>query len=664
MFLFKNKQAKGEKTQSEETTVQLEDKSERELSFPSLVDNAMNDGITFHTDHFRLQSGLGHIKYGRAFFIKPSGYPRTVRIGWLEGFFTSDDMDCSIHIEPFNRTVAVKKLQNKIDELEAVVISAQKNENYARVEESMQKINDTKFLQNQIRNNLNGLYYVSVQATVYADSYEELNEKCVVIERTIAGESIELISAYGRQKEGWLSTLPLGRNFLEKSDRNLDQQALTAIFPHSSSKLNHTGGMPIGIYGNEYVYFNQFDTRLNNYNLGVFGESGAGKGVFIKTLIGRGFLQGINRVLIIDVEPEYLDLTRALNGVIIQIQSDASSEGASLINPLDIYAEKEIKNKNTDDEHIIARVNLNEKIKEAIEFFKVMKESTSGNGAVLTPVELGVLNEILEKLYKQRGITEDPDSLYEDAEYIADDGSLFWGKKYIEMPTITDVYLELENRFNNGYQELRELCSVVRLFTKGRAFGFFDGQTKLIGDTNVDLDKAPIVTFDISRLSSSGIERPLAQHVLMTYSWNRFIKNDPKTKKRFLQDEAWMTLRYKSWIEFFKLLSARGRKWNVSLTLVSQRFEMFARSPEASDIIAQLNSVAFMKQSDQDIEPILDIFRFSDEVGQMIRTMDTGDVLLKAGKEVVAFRSEPTPGEWKYLNTNQNIKVSDIINQG
>lgn len=632
--------------------------AEKEISFPSLIDNAMNDGITFHNDHFRIQTGLGSIKYGRSFFVKPSGYPRTVIINWLDGLFNGDDMDVSVHVEPFQRTEALRKLKNKIDQLETVYYSASKNDNIARIEETLQKLNDTKLLRDQIRNNQNGLYYVSIQATVYADSLTELTQRCVDVETTLGGESIELINAYGRQREGFLSTLPLGQNYLDKSSRNLDQLALTFIFPHSSSKLNHTGGMPIGVYGNEYVYFNNFDQKLNNYNVGIFGESGAGKGVFVKQIIGRGFMDGISRVVIFDVEPEYVDLTLALGGVVIVLRSDSYKGKSSRINPLDIYVEREIVNKNTPDEHFIERVNINEKVKEAIEFFKVMKESATGNGAAnLTPIELGNLDEILYKLYSDRGITEDPSSIYREFEEIDENNKIIWVKKYIEMPTISDVYEEIDNRINSGVGGLEGLRDIVGLFKRGRAFGMFDGQTELIMDSQVDLDTAPIIDFDISRLSENGIERPLAQHVLNIWTWNRFIKNDPKPKKRVVQDEAWMMLKYPSMMDFFKLLSARGRKWNVSLTLVSQRYEMFHRTEEAQDVIAQLNTVAFMKQSDQDIMPILETFKFSEEVGQMIRTADTGDVILKAGKEIVAFRSEPTPDEWVYLNTNQNISV-------
>ncbi|MFC5450660.1 VirB4 family type IV secretion system protein [Paenibacillus aestuarii] len=629
----------------------------RPLSFPSLVDNMLNEGITFYKDHFEIQSGLGALRYGRSFYVKPSGYPRTVRIGWLDGFFGGDDLDVSVHIDPFDRTNAIKKLQDKIDELDTVIHSAAKRDDQGKLEDSYQKKEDTKGLQRLIKNNRNGLYYVSVQATVYADSVEHLNAKCVEIESELGGESIELVNCYGRQREGFLSSLPLGKNFLPKSDRNLDQLSLTAIFPHSSSKLNHSGDtMPIGRYGREYVYFNNFDKKLNNYSVGVFGESGAGKGVMVKQLIGRGPMSGITRHIILDVEPEYVALTHALGGIVIEIKA-SKEENVNRINPMDIYPEKEVHNRGDADEYVTEKININEKIKELIEFFKVMKESCSPESKGLTPVEIGVLNDILEELYKARGITENAESIYQQVETVDDNGKIIWQRKYIDMPTISDVYKALEAQRNQGYEELKDLCNVVKLFTRGKAFGMFDGQTRIEMGYNVSLDDAPIITFDISKLSANGIERPLAQHVLMTWTWNRFITSDPKRKKRVIVDEAWMMLKYQSMLEWLKLLSARGRKWNTSLTLVSQRYEMFSRSEASRDVIAQLNTVIFMKQSDEDINPILETFNFAPEVGEMIRTADTGDVIMKAGKEIVAFRSEPTPDEWAYLNTNMNVEV-------
>lgn len=637
---------------------------------PHILDNISNEGVIFHADHFQQQTGLGKTMYGRSFYFKPSGYPADVPVNWLDSLLNGDDLDVSVHIEPYDRTDAVRQLKDKMDEYETVAHSANDRGDQHKYEAALHDYHDAKALRDEIRANTNGLFYVSISGLIYADSLYQLNEKSVTIEREMAGKSIEIVNAFDKQKEGWLSTMPLATNYLTKSYRNLDRNSLTALFPHLSSKLNHTGGMPIGIYGREYIYYNNFDSSLTNYNVGIFGESGAGKGVFVKQLIGRGFSDGISKVVIMDVEPEYIGLTRALGGIVIEIRSDESSENASKINPLDIYVEKEVHNRYQPDEYVVEKVNVNEKVKEAIEFFKVMKESASPQNPHLTPFELNSLDRILLNLYRDVcQITEDPNSLYELTDTISDNGEITFVKKYKRMPQISDVHNEILKLIEDSAKGLDELESVVALFVEGRAFGMFDCQTKILGPDGRELpqetlDISPIVNFDISRLSKSGIERPLAQHVLMTWIWNRFILNDPKSKKRVIQDEAWMMLDYPSMISFFKLLSARGRKWNVALTLVSQRYEMFDRSKEAQDVIAQLSTVAFMKQPDQDIEPILRTFKFSDDVGRMIRTADTGDVIMKAGKEIVYFKSTPTPSEWRFINTNQNIEVSQLVNGG
>ncbi|QNR65112.1 VirB4 family type IV secretion system protein [Paenibacillus peoriae] len=656
LFNKKKQVPKNDSAQSDRISMDKGKEDSRELSFPSMIDNLANEGITFEKDHFEIQTGLGDVKYGRSFFVKPSGYPRTVRIGWLEGLFSGDDMDVSVHIEPLDRTAAIKKLQKKIDEFETVVYSAANRNEGAKIEDSIQKRDDAKFLQRQIKNNQNGLYYVSVQGTIFASNLNDLNAKSREIERILGGESIEIINAYGRQKDGFLSCLPLGKNYLEKTDRNLDQLSLTAIFPHASSKLNHKGGFPIGRFGRDYVYYNNFDISLNNYSMGIFGVSGSGKSVLVKQIIGRGFMDGIMKNVIIDCEPEYIALTKVLGGIVIPIYP-SKSEQASRINPYDIFPEKEIINKGEENEYTVEKININEKVKELLEFFKVMKESLTRDSHGLTPIEIEVLDDVLEEMYLSRGITEDPESIYENVEDIDSAGRITYRRKYIDMPTISETYEKLCKIRDEHYPEIKELCTIVHLFTRKKAFGMFDGQTQIASDSGISLDAAPVVTFDISKLSSNGIERPLAQHVLMTWVWNRFIVSDPKVKKRVIIDEAWMMIKYNTMMEWLKQLSARGRKWNVSLTLVSQRYEMFDRTEAARDVVAQFETVCFLKQSDQDIMPILNTYRLSEDVGNMIRTANTGDVIMKAGKQIVSFRSEPTPDEWAYLNTNQNIQM-------
>lgn len=629
---------------------------DKPFDYPSLVESISNDGITFYKDHFVLQTGLGTLQYGRSLFVKRSGYPRSVGVGWLDELFNGDDVDCSVHIDPIERNMAIKKLQDKIDQLDIVMHAALERGDHAKYEDSLQKKEDSKYLQREIKNNQNGLFYVSVQATVFADTLDELNEKCVLLDNKLGG-TIELLNAYNRQAEGFKSCLPLGKNYLAHTDRNLDQRSITGMFPHNSSKLNHTGGFPIGRYGNEFVYYNNFDDTLTNYSIGIFGESGIGKSVLVKQMIGRGFSDNIEKVVIIDCEPEYVELTKVLGGVVIPLYPVSDDVESTIINPHDIYPEKDVYLKGTPQEYYVERVKINDKVKELIEFYKIMKQSVNGRHVILNAIEISALNEILMKAYRNRNITEDPESLYEQTQTFDEHGELIYKTKYIEMPTISEVAMELQRKFEEGYEELKELISIVRLFSKGSAFGMFDGQTKIIseGSTYNKIEDAPVITFDISRLSPDGIERPLAMHVVTTWVWNRFIVSNPKIKKRVMIDEAWQMIPYPSMMNWLKVLSLRGRKWNTSLTLVSQRYEMFDRDETAKDVVSQFSTTIFLKQAEQDKEPIMNSFNLSEDVGNMLLSFGKGDVLMKANQQIVYFKSEPTPEEWKYLNTNQNI---------
>jgi type IV secretory pathway VirB4 component len=625
--------------------------------FPSVLDVVMNDGLSFEKDHFMIQTGLGKVRYGRAFFVKPSGYPRTVPIGWIEELYRYDDVDVSVHVEPIGRNDSLKKIQKQIDKLETVMIGAEKRANSSLVRDTQTKLREASKLQEEIRMNVNGLFYVSVLATLYADSLEDLNLLSVQLEDRVGGNSIHLLNAFYRQKEGFLSVLPLGKNHLLDTQRNLDRRALAAIFPHGSSRLSHEGGIPIGRnqMDGEFIYFNNFDMSLDNYNFSIFGRSGSGKSYFSKSIVGRGLMDGI-KTWIVDVEPEYVALTKALGGIVIPIRMDSDIR----INPLDLFPTEEVVRIGGQQETVIQKVNVQDKIAEMIQFFRVMVESSDAAGSGLNPIELGVLVETLKSLYEKREITSDPNSLYEFKEAEMIDGTIKWGKRMKEMPTISEVLAAVSTFRPNYGGQLERLIQVIRLFTKQGSFSLFDGQTYLGEGVEFNLESSPVVTFDISKLSKSSLETPLAMIAIIHWIWSRFVIRYPKQKKRTLIDEAWMLLEYQSMVDFLEILSLRGRKRNHSLTIVSQKYDRFAQHPRANAIISQSGTIAFLRQSETDIDAILQTFKFSNHVGELIMTADKGDTIMRSGNEIVAFFTQAAPSEEPYLNTNQNLENEHV----
>jgi type IV secretory pathway VirB4 component len=627
------------------------------LNIPSVLDIIVNDGICFEKDHLVIQTGLGKIRYGRSFFVKPSGYPRTVPIGWIDELYRYDDVDVSIHVDPIGRNDSLKKIQRQIDKLETVLIGAEKRANSSLVRDTQTKLREASKLQEEIRMNINGLFYVSVLATIYADTLEDLNLLSIQLEDRVGGNSIHILNAFYRQKEGFLSVLPLGKNHLTDTQRNLDRRALAAIFPHGSSRLSHEGGIPIGRSqtDGEFIYYNNFDYSLDNYNLSIFGRSGSGKSYFSKSIVGRGLMDGI-RTWMIDVEPEYVAVTKALGGIVIPIRVDSKIR----INPLDVFPTEEVIRYGNQQEAIIQKVHLQDKIAEMIQFFRVMVESADPSNGGLTPIELGVLDETLKKLYERTGITEDPSTLYEHKAMELGDSTIRWGKALKEMPTITDVYEAIKAYPVDDKHQLDRILHVIRLFTKEGSFGLFDGQTYLGEDVEINLESAPVVTFDISKLSKNGLETPLAMIAIIHWIWSRFVIRNPKQKKRTLIDEAWMMLEYESMVDFLEILSLRGRKRNHSLTIVSQKYDRFAQHPKANAIISQSGTIAFLRQSETDVDAILQTFKFSNHVGELIITADKGDTIMRSGNEIVAFFTQAAPSEEPYLNTNQNLENENV----
>lgn len=629
----------------------------RKAEIPSVLDVVANEGVSFEKDYFLIQTALGKTRYARSFFVKPSGYPRTVPIGWIDELYRHYDIDVSVHIEPIGRNESLKKLQKQIEKLETVLLGAEKRGNSSLVRDTQTKLREASRLQEEIRMNINGLFYVSVQASLYAESLEELNLLSVQLEDRVGGNSIHLLNAFCRQKEGFLSVLPLGRNYLYDTQRNLDRRALAAIFPHGSSRLSHMNGIPIGRNqtDGEFVYFNNFDLSLDNYNFSIFGRSGSGKSYFSKSIVGRGLMDGI-KTWIVDVEPEYTELTRALGGIVIPIQMNTPIK----INPLDLYIDEEIVHKGTPMEKVVSKVNIQDKMAEMIKLFNVMIESSDPGRGGMGPIELGVLSEVLKEAYVSRGISENPDSLFERKEVIDPDGTIDWGKALKPMPTISEIWerLRQKNQLLQPPGSLERLIHVIKLFTKEGSFGIFDGETQLGDRLEYDLESAPVVTFDISRLSKNGLETPLAMMSIIHWIWSRFVIRHPKQKKRLLLDEAWMMLDYENMVDFLEILSLRGRKRNHSLTIVSQKYDRFAQHPKANAIISQSGTIAFLRQSETDVDAILKTFKFSADVGELMVTADKGDTVMRCGNEVVAFFTQAAPSEERFLNTNHNIEVS------
>ena len=132
--------------------------------------------------------------------------------------------------------------------------------------------------------------------------------------------------AWAMQEEAFNSNMPFIDNKINKH-HTFDRASMATVFPFISSDIGHQDGIPLGFNKQTGlpILYDNFSNELNNYNMVVFGKSGAGKSVAIKTLTARSsVLMGIES-LALDAEGEYGIVAEALGGVNVVISPNSKT---------------------------------------------------------------------------------------------------------------------------------------------------------------------------------------------------------------------------------------------------------------------------------------------------------------------------------------------------
>ena len=185
---------------------------------------------------------------------------------------------------------------------------------------------------------------------------------------------------------------------------------------------------------------------------------------------------------------------------------------------------------------------------------------------------------------------------------------------------------------------------------------YFDGQS-----TFELLDGVPFINLDISQLEER-FARPLAQQILLSWIWEKYVKKNSEDKakakkKRVLVDEAWMLLPYPEAVDFLNTMARRARKRNVSLAIISQRFQDFYEKPEVQAVLTSSDTKLFLAQDKSEIEYLKEVFKLSDGEANFLITCFKGEGILKVGQDTAILQIQPTEKEFEFVETNLNNMV-------
>ncbi|MBE5819837.1 MAG: DUF87 domain-containing protein [Clostridiales bacterium] len=618
----------------------LKKKTIKQLIAPSGIDAS-------NIDHLEIISNT--TRFARSFFV--SNLPRMATFPYLlRDMYEFGDVNTSIYIKPIQESTSQNQLNKVINELETERIVAADRGNINRESLLAQKRIEAEELRDEIASGFNKLFEASIISTLFTYNLKDLDRLTKLLATEMSKSLVNIKSAWGIQEEAFQSNLPLMEDKVKKV-HTFDRRSMGTVFPFTTSEVGHLTGIPLGFnkQTGTPILFDNFHNSLTNYNMVVFAKSGAGKSVTMKTLISRSsVLMGIES-LALDAEGEYKPVADALGGINVIISPNSNT----IINLFDIEVEK-IRDEITGRERAI--LNVENKVEDVTQAILTMARGSTRSKEV-NELTKQIISEAVAEEYKRVGITSDPASLYElDSNFNGD--SLAKNKK--EMPTIGSWYKRIvkkaqENdnadyRFHYSYL-VKVMKQYIREFNGQMAY--FDGQS-----TFDLLEGAPFINLDISGLEER-FARPLAQQILLSWIWEKYVKKNSEdrskaTKKRVLVDEAWMLLPYPEAVDFLNTMARRARKRNVSLAIVSQRFQDFYEKPEAQAVLTSSDTKLFLAQDKSEISYLKEVFKLSEGEAGFLVTCLKGEGLLKVGSDTAILQIKPTKKEFEFVETNLN----------
>lgn len=421
-----------------------------------------------------------------------------------------------------------------------------------------------------LRKNREPLLHCSVFMELKAKSMDGLKElqSDIAMELTRSKISVDRLTL--RQKEGFLSVLPVGANqFGAQYERVLPASSVANLYPFNFSGKTDPQGLYIGRdkFGTNILV--DFDRRAEDKttsNILILGNSGQGKSYLLK-LILTNIRESGKRVLCLDPESEYEEICESLGGCYIDFLS-----GEYTINPLepkawnDGQAEPAPNSRNADSyaSNADARVEdgyvpeafrrvtrLSQHIAFLKDFFRSYKD--------FSDAQIDTIEILLSKLYARFGITDSTD---------------YSTKNPSDFPIMEDFYKLCEEEFmtyDRGrkylYTEetLQEVCLGIHSMCVGAESKYFNGHTNI---TDSDF-----LVFGVKGLLDTNKRLKDA----MLFNILSFMSNQLLGKGNTAAsiDELYLFLTNMTAIEYIRNAMKRVRKKDSSIILASQNIEDF-----------------------------------------------------------------------------------------
>ena len=565
-----------------------------------------NGMIQFYPDYFRDEK-----KFCRALFIKK--YPSSLSDRFLNEITSLPVHSItSIDVVPVSKDITTKILQKKYLGIESDIIRQQRVRN--RNNDFSSEISYNKRIEKKeieeimddVRENDQCLYYVSVTVILMAGTKEELDSMAETVKTIGKRNSVTIEEHYLKQREALNTALPIGVRQVETM-RTMLTQSLAVLMPFNVQELNDRQGC---YYGSNQVSKNiniGNRKKLINGNGFVFGVPGSGKSFFCKMEMGNVFLSGDDEIIVIDPMNEYFDIAQTYGGTVVNM----STYTDNYVNPLDMD---------------VWSLDLNDSkgmIREKGEFMLGLCEQCMGEN--LNSRQKSIIDRCVRKLYIEIARNRE---------------------KYV--PIMSDFY---EILMDQPEDEAKDIALSLELFVNG-SLNIFNHQT------NVDVDNR----FTVYGIRDLGTElSPITMLVMMESIQNRIIANGKRGIATWLYiDEFHVLLNSEYSAKYLQQLWKKVRKQGGLCTGITQNIVDLLQNYTAATMLANSEFVALLKQANTDSSRMAEVIGVSEAQLRFVTNTSGGMGLMKCGNVVIPFDNTIEKGTDLYnlYNTNIHEKIA------
>lgn len=494
--------------------------------------------INFKKNHIEINDNL------LLSFMAISDYPFQIDNYWLSFVFLSTNANIIMNAKQIEQSTALS-LINK------AIVNSASNEFIEK--KQVQKyqyrhINDGfKKMAQAITRNAEVVFNTNIMLLNYDVDIKSLIKNNHKIIKTLGQKQIKVNQLKYRQFEALNSFLPkLHDDLIKYTGREIPSSTIANGYPFISNVLSDNNGMILGLdWLKKPIMFNPFilDNHRKNHNMMILGSPGSGKSYLVKKIINWNASTN-KRVIILDVEREYKQITNAYDGDWINIGTGTSN---NCINPLEVII--------SDD------LNASELISNHLLFLETFYQILLPD---LDAMKLRYLLTVTKELYYHFKIDKKDVNKWKPTDF----------------PTFSDLYkfvLSNNNKVKKSYEinDVNIVHEIIRTdFIMGGKLGWLYDK-----HSNINITKN-VVCFDLNSLFEKNNYKLTQAQLFLALSYiQKEIKdntyNDPSIT--IFIDEAHVLIDENNPIglDFIYQMVKRIRKRNGGITIISQNPDDF-----------------------------------------------------------------------------------------